>query len=342
MNVGLSPSYLNATKYTGDQFADVPCVSVGRAPTPTDINYPLLTLWINSNKQAVAPDSFGDLWYLAYFIPQNGLTILANWIKLGLGAGGPVISINLPNPISPIAPDITGNLNFTSTGGTIAITGTSAFPNNHTVNFDLTGGSIGVDSFQVQAVTAPGVNPVVPDGAGLVNINATTVANHSVPIETRTRALNTFNVEAQFATSAAATDATKNGLAHYDSSQFTVDANGFVQLASTVQQFTWQRINANQSLVKSNGYMVYGNALTLPLPAVSVIGDTIEVVLDGGTSWTITQPNAGSQIRYGNVETTLGVGGSISSNFQGDYLRLVCQTANGRWNAFSSSVLNVT
>jgi hypothetical protein len=88
--------------------------------------------------------------------------------------------------------------------------------------------------------------------------------------------------------------------------------------------------------------MVFGNAVNLSLPITSLIGDTIEVVLDGGISWTITQPNAGSQILYGNVQTTLGIGGFISSNQQGDYIRLVCQTTNSRWNAFGSSGLTVT
>lgn len=95
----------------------------------------------------------------------------------------------------------------------------------------LAGGGLAVDSFQVQAITAPGVNPVAPTGAGLITFNGAAVANHSVPLETRSRALNAMNVEVQYATTAAATDATKSGIAHFDSTAFTVDASGFVQLA---------------------------------------------------------------------------------------------------------------
>ncbi len=95
----------------------------------------------------------------------------------------------------------------------------------------LNGGSIGSDSFQVQDATAPGVNPVIPDGTGLVTINGAVVANHSVPVESHTRALNTYNIEVQYATSAASTDATKSGLAHFNSAMFTVDADGFVSLS---------------------------------------------------------------------------------------------------------------
>lgn len=83
-------------------------------------------------------------------------------------------------------------------------------------------------SVQVQAASAPGVNPVLPTAGGLYTINGSAVANHSVPIETRTRALNTFNVEVQYSATSASTNATKSGLAHFNSAQFTVDANGFV------------------------------------------------------------------------------------------------------------------
>lgn len=95
---------------------------------------------------------------------------------------------------------------------------------------------------------------------------------------------------------------------------------------------TWTAIATSQTLVAGNGYFCTGGgALSLALPAVSAVGDTIAVTLDGSTSWTITQPNAGTQIRLGANQTTLGVGGSLASSAQGDVVYLVCQTANARW-----------
>lgn len=108
----------------------------------------------------------------------------------------------------------------------------------------LSTGGTPIDSIQVQSITAPGVNPVTADSTGLVTINGAIVANHSVPIETRTRVLNTYNVEVQYAASAASTTANKSGLAHFDSAKFSVDANGFVTLnpsdltSITIQTFT--------------------------------------------------------------------------------------------------------
>lgn len=94
-----------------------------------------------------------------------------------------------------------------------------------------TGGSGPLLSVDVQSATAPGVDPVTPTGGGVITVNGAAVANHAVPLETHTRALNTFNIEVQYATSAASTTANLSGIAHFNSSQFTVDANGFVSLA---------------------------------------------------------------------------------------------------------------
>lgn len=98
---------------------------------------------------------------------------------------------------------------------------------------------------------------------------------------------------------------------------------------------TWNRITASQTLVINNGYFcVGGGDLVLLLPAVSTLGDTIEVYLDGSTSFQITQ-NAGQSIKLGNQVTTSGVGGSITTTQQGDSLRLVCDTINLRWTITS-------
>ena len=118
-------------------------------------------------------------------------------------------------------------------------------------------------SIQVQAVTGPGVNPVIPTAGGLYTINGAAVANHSVPIETRTRAANAFNMEVQYAAAAAATDATKSGLAHFNSAQFTVDANGFVSaigggVASGITVVKTQTITTSGTYTPTSG-TVYAN-----------------------------------------------------------------------------------
>lgn len=112
---------------------------------------------------------------------------------------------------------------------------------------------------------------------------------------------------------------------------------GSIDLSVTAFAILWQNISADQTLSTNLGYFCVspGGNLSLALPAVSNVGDQIEVSLDGATSWTITQ-GAGQQIRIGNLATTAGVAGSLSSNQQGDSIRMICRTANLLWNVISS------
>ena len=112
---------------------------------------------------------------------------------------------------------------------------------------------------------------------------------------------------------------------------------GTITIAATTGTLTWQTITASQGLLVEHGYICIsaGGALALSLPAVSAVGDIIEVTLDGATSWSITQ-GAGQSIRIGNTATTAGVGGSLTSTQQGDSIRMVCSVANLKWNVLSS------
>lgn len=94
-----------------------------------------------------------------------------------------------------------------------------------------TGGGGDLIAIQVQAATVPGTNPVIATPGGLMTVNGTIVANHSIPIQTHTLAQNEFNVEVQYAISNATSNAALVGLASFDSADFSVDANGFVTLA---------------------------------------------------------------------------------------------------------------
>lgn len=87
-------------------------------------------------------------------------------------------------------------------------------------------------SFAVDANTAPGTDPVVPDATGQVTVSGAAVAAHSVPIETHSRAANAYNIEVQYADETATSTAASSGICHFDSSDFDVDASGFVELAN--------------------------------------------------------------------------------------------------------------
>lgn len=217
--VGLPANNINNLSYAGPLLGITPIIGADRAPTSNNYRFPVNTFWNNTDDLAVSPDAKGDLWYMSKKSQYQ-----ATWVKLSGGGTGPLLQFT-PSSGSVVFPNaVTGNVNMTAGAG-ITITGTA-----ETLTFALTGGGTAFDQIAVQAVTAPGVTPVNPDGTGLLTFNGAAVANHSVPVETRSRALNALNLEVQYATSAAATDATKSGLAHFNSTQFTVDANGFVAL----------------------------------------------------------------------------------------------------------------
>ena len=110
-----------------------------------------------------------------------------------------------------------------------------------------------------------------------------------------------------------------------------VNAAGSITISSP-SVVTWQSISASQAMVSNNGYLVAGGAVSLSLPASSNVGDVIYVSLAGGTSWSISQ-GAGQSITVGNLSSTVGVGGSLSSTSSGDGIMLVCSQPSLAWIA---------
>jgi hypothetical protein len=73
--------------------------------------------------------------------------------------------------------------------------------------------------------------------------------------------------------------------------------------------------------------------VTVTLPATAVIGSEVQVSnLQGG--FTVAQ-NAGQSITVGNLTTTTGTGGSLSSSDLGDNVILKCVVANSGWYAYA-------
>lgn len=99
---------------------------------------------------------------------------------------------------------------------------------------------------------------------------------------------------------------------------------------------TWSVITANQTAAVNNGYFCNkAGTLALALPAVSAIGDVIEVAnINTATGVQFTQA-AGQQIFIGNTSTTLGAAGTLTSSAVGDTLKIVCRTANTIWQVTS-------
>lgn len=297
-----------------------------RDPTANDIQYPIQKKWLNTvaNRQ----------WELKGYTSTTGF-LQAVWVKVG--AAGDIETLT-GDTGGPVGPDSNFNINTLGTANQITVTGN---PATHTETWSLTNG-IPIASVGVDAHTAPGTNPVLPTNAGLITVTGGQVAAGTTVnvIRTDSLAANAYTIEIQRASAQVSSTIGANGVAHFKASDFSVDANGFVALTGSAG-FDWNVINQSTqpaNFLVNNGYICQAGGtgnVSIALPAVSVLGDIIEIVLDGATSWTITQA-ASQSIRFSNSNTTVGTGGSIATTGTGDALRMVCETANLKWVVLSA------
>lgn len=108
-------------------------------------------------------------------------------------------------------------------------------------------------------------------------------------------------------------------------------------LATTGQVITpVDQTSGSATLVQNTLYVTDNGAslVTYTLPATATVGSIIKIIGKSSGGWTIAQ-GSGQQIRFGNVTTTLGAGGSLASSNLGDSVELVCNTANTTWTVAS-------
>lgn len=222
--MGYSPSQQAYAQSVGTASTQFTWIDV-RDPTAQDVNYKIGTFWINTADETQ--------WYLNSFSSAGGV-VTANWVSIE-GALN-----TLSDTAGTLVTPNNGDIQLFNSDGAISIV---SDPGNNRIVFGLTGGGVAFDQINVDDFTAPGTDPVLPSGTGQLTITGGQIANASLAnvIQTNSLAANTFTIQIQQAASAAATDSTKNGVAHFNSAQFTVDASGFVSLSgggAAVDSFT--------------------------------------------------------------------------------------------------------
>lgn len=106
---------------------------------------------------------------------------------------------------------------------------------------------------------------------------------------------------------------------------------------STTNGIAWVEVTGiTQSMAVDTGYIANNVALvTLTLPTVAVVGDRVRIAGKGTGLFRIAQ-NAGQVIHYGNQDSTVGVGGSVTAILRYDCIELLCTTATTDWTVLSS------
>ncbi len=109
----------------------------------------------------------------------------------------------------------------------------------------------------------------------------------------------------------------------------------------TGHQTTTEQTGTSQAAAVNNTYIANNAALvTVTLPTVAAVGDTLTVIGSGAGGWRIAQ-NASQEIKVtaggvdGTNETTAGVGGSLSSADRYDSITLICLATTNVWGIVS-------
>lgn len=127
----------------------------------------------------------------------------------------------------------------------------------------------------------------------------------------------------------------------------TTNFNGWLSTADTNVQAALDTLDDSQrlievtdasaNLVTNQGAIANrGTLVTLTLPTVAKVGDTLEVVGSGAGGFLIAQ-NANQIIHFPSLATTTGAGGSLASTARYDCVKLRCIVANLEWAVTSSS-----
>lgn len=104
----------------------------------------------------------------------------------------------------------------------------------NTVNIAFSGNVM--KGVTVDGSTPPGTNPVLPNGSGNITVSGAQVAAGTTTnaIRTFSTAANSYQIQIQRSSAQATTTVGANGVAHFNSAQFSVDANGFVSTTGNV------------------------------------------------------------------------------------------------------------
>lgn len=91
----------------------------------------------------------------------------------------------------------------------------------------------------------------------------------------------------------------------------------------------------NTAMTVNTGYLCSsGGTLNMTLPAVSAVGDKIQIM--GIVNFFSIIQAAGQSVTLGMTASTVGAGGSTTSTDQGDAISIICTAANTTWQADSS------
>jgi hypothetical protein len=290
------------------------------------------------------------------FVTDDGIAIpIANVLEI---LGTAVLNHDIPLRTTGSGNTVTIEVQYATTNATTDATkaGVAAF-NSTQFTVDANGfvsslGGSTVVSFNVDAATPPGTDPVLPDGSGIVTVTGGQVAAGTTAnvIQTNSLAANTYTIQIQRSSAQAVSTIGANGVAHFNSAEFTVDANGFVSLAGgglaidsiAVQTGTSPIVPTSAGLVTINGAVVAAG--TNPIRTDGTGANTMAVEVQISQAIPSTNVTNIGLSAFNSAFFTVDANGFVSvsgtglgQTITGNSGGALSPTA-GNWNIFGASV----
>ncbi len=112
---------------------------------------------------------------------------------------------------------------------------------------------------------------------------------------------------------------------------------GSITITNTGSAFPWTTVAVNTSMAVENGYITNSaGQLEMLIPATAAVGDCVKIMGRGAGGFIVKQ-NANQTIHYGGVATTTGVGGSLASITQYDFIEIRCLITDTDWTVVAAS-----
>lgn len=206
--------------------------------------------------------------------------------------------------------------------------GVSQFDSNQ---FTVTNGFVQLAGGTTAAIekvnVQTGTSPIVPSSSA-ITINGAVVAAGTNPVRTDGTGANTMAVEVQTTQAIAATDATKIGLAAFNSAQFGVDANGFVTLVNgsnitglVPDSFTPPGTspvvpNGSGNIIVTSGSNYTTGTTANSIRTTSLAANTLDIEVQlAGSNPTVSTPNNFGVAQFNSTQFGVSAGYVTSNNF---------------------------
>ena len=247
---------------------------------------------------------------VAVFEANQLISITSNTAGKVLTSNGPLVRPTFEKPVVTGIVTLAGNTG-TSTGSTVTVRG------NSNVTTSATSATLTINLNDTVSISGS-----MTAGTGLISTTGgLTLSNFT---------------EGALITSSVGVSSAVTGTAGFVLTANTAGTAPSFQ--ALVPSFTWNNVTgATQAIAVENGYISNNGAtlVTLTLPATAAVGALISVQGSGTGLWTIAQ-NASQTIHFNAVDSTTGVGGTVSSTSRYDSIALLCITTNNDWAVYTS------